>query len=291
MAEHRSIVVVDVARFTDPARRFEHHQAVHEGLYHLLITAADESGIDWKACHVEDRGDGAFVLVPPEFPKLWLADQWPSRLLAGLRRHNSVHAREAHIHLRMSLHAGEIHSDANGVVSPALNLAFRLVDAPPAKTALDDSGGLLAVVASDSFYTEVIAGEPAANPAAYQRIDVAVKQTRATAWLRLPEGMPPAPVVPAPDFFSLIDELLRFPVLREPESRQLLLDLLPAEIAHSVPHHPRPRLHVIALVRTCLRHENGLTTLLTALRTLDGDSPPLRRLESIARNGLSDYRP
>lgn len=301
--EHRAIVVVDVASFTDPARTLLDQRTVHEGLYRILRTAFDESGIDLKACKVEDRGDGAMVLVPPEFPKSWLVDQLPARLLACLREYNAVHTTESQIMLRVALHAGEVYQNTNGVVSQAVNLAFRIVDAAPAKSALAASGGMLALIASNDFYHNVVQHEPAADPASYRRIAVSVKQFEAVAWLRLPELPAPVPtqvqtttvvsdapavqpVRPNSVIFAIVEALLELPFVREVNGRQMLIDMLRPEIATAVPYQASARLHAYALVSTCIRHEDGLAELFEAVRRLEGESVVVRRLEAIERTAL-----
>jgi hypothetical protein len=294
--EHRAIVVADIASFTDPARTQHDQSTIHEALYRILRTSFDESGLELACCHVEDRGDGAMILVPPSFSKQLLVDQWPTRLLAGLRQHNAVHSAESQLKLRVALHAGEVYVNPNGVVSQALNLAFRILDAKPAKSALVSGGGMLALIASDEFYQSVIHNEPAADPAAYRRIAVSVKQTEAVAWLRLPDRPVPAtvtappagrrqasqaPVMPKDVLTAIVDTLLELPFVRDANSRQTLLDLLRPEIANSVPHHAIPRMQVFALVQTCLRHEGGLAELFDAVKHLDPDSIPGRRLDAI----------
>ena len=290
--EHRAIVVVDVASFTDPARKLIHLRAIQERLYDMLRAAFDEAGVLWKACHVEDRGDGAMILVPPEFPKLRLADQWPSRLLSELREHNARSSEPVRVQLRVALHHGEVYANDVGVVSQAVNHAFRLLDAKPAKTALATSGSVLALIASDEFYRDVVSQEPAADPGAYRRITVSVKQTEAVAWLRLPDlasaqpddGHPAEarrPVV-GTALFAIVDALLELPFVREQSGRAMLIDLLHPDISGTVAYHPMARLHVLSLVRTCMRHENGLAELLGAIRQMDGDtSTTVRQIEQI----------
>ena len=185
---HRTIVVVDVAGFTDPARTMAHQIDVHQSLYKLIGQAFDESGLDLDKCEVGDRGDGMMILLPAAMPKIRLADRLPHRLLAGLKRHNATRSAAATFKLRVALHAGEVHANKHGVVSPAVNLAFRIVEAQEAKQALRHTDDVLAIVASDHFYQEVIAADPAANPERYRTIPVDVKQTRTTAWLLLPDG-------------------------------------------------------------------------------------------------------
>ena len=88
----------------------------------------------------------------------------------------------------MALHAGEIHPDAHGVTGSAVNRAFRLIEAPALKSALDDSAGVLALIVSDWFYDEVVRHEPAAGPGCYRHVHAVVKETRAAAWIRHPGG-------------------------------------------------------------------------------------------------------
>ena len=88
---------------------------------------------------------------------------------------------------------------------------------------------------------------------------------------------------PRDDFVDLVDALLEVESIRDDLARSAVLALLPIHIAGSVPHHPRARLHVIGLVRTCLDHENGLHDLVAVLREIEGDSLPIRRLEARTR--------
>jgi hypothetical protein len=303
-SEHRAIVAVDVASFAvaDPALAVAYLRT-EQGLFDVLRSAFDESGILWNTCHVEERGDGVLILVPPEFPKVWLADQWQSRLLAGLRRHYATHAPGVRVRLRVALHYGEVHANSDGVISQAANLAFRILDAEAAKAALAASRGMLAVIASNEFYHDVVSQEPAAEPSSYRRIPVSVKQTETVAWLRLPGTTDTAayPSItihgsraqidasldasdrpPTTAVLGLVDALLELPFLRDPAGRTLLIDLLPPVIATAVPYHPTGRLHILTLVQTCMRHDNGLATLVETIRQLDGDSPAVRRLEAVS---------
>ncbi|GAA4616777.1 hypothetical protein [Saccharopolyspora hordei] len=196
-ALYRSIVLVDVARFTDPRRSFQDQVAVHRSLAELLERAFDDAGVEWCSCYVEDRGDGKMILVPPEVPQSRLVDNLGSRLLAELRRHNAVHSDAAAMQLRVALHAGNVARSSNGTVSPAINFASRLLDAPDAKARLARTGSTLALIASEEFYRDVIKHDHAAEPDEFRQIPVEVKETSAVAWLRL-FGATTAEAVPAP---------------------------------------------------------------------------------------------
>jgi hypothetical protein len=186
-AEHRTILLVDVEAFSNASRTNLNRLAVREGLYQTLQWALSASGIPWDRCHTEDRGDGILVLARPELPKAPFAETLPTKLAVALQRHNETHQEAEQIRLRMALHAGEIHYDSHGVVAASLNLTFRLLDSPSLKDALAASPGILALIASEWFFEEMIRHTPAANPASYRRIEVNVKETSTFAWITLPD--------------------------------------------------------------------------------------------------------
>jgi tetratricopeptide (TPR) repeat protein len=203
-AVHRTFVIIDVENFGDPARTNTHQLAVREGMYEALQRSFAQAGISWASCVAEDRGDGILVLVPPEVPKSWLASRVPVRLAAILAMHNAACQVQERIRLRMALHAGEVHRDARGWAGVSLNRAFRLIDTSACRLALRESSGVLAVIISDWFYDEVVRHDPAAVPACFRRAQVAVKETKMAAWVRIVQdgealsGEETGQVTPAP---------------------------------------------------------------------------------------------
>lgn len=195
--EHRTIVVADVADFTNPARKDTDMNAIHQGMYEVLEEAFRDSGVDFALCTHEDRGDGMLILVPAEVPKSQLADRLPDRLVAAVRRYNSTRTDSARFKLRIGLHAGDIRRNTNGWVGRHVNDAFRILEAPEAKSALANSGGVVALIVSDRFYSDVIADDAGSVPDAYRPITVRVKQFVGEAWLRLP-GTPAVMPTPKP---------------------------------------------------------------------------------------------
>ncbi|MGP3967468.1 hypothetical protein [Streptomyces sp. 6N223] len=183
-AVHRTIMVVDVAGFSDPGRTDAHQLAVREGLYRVLRRAFDAAGLAWDDCYTEDSGDGVLLLAPPEAPKSRFVESLPQALAAGLREHNAVHDARARIRLRMALHAGEVRHDRQGVAGQAVIRACRLVDAGVLRSALAASPGVLVLIVSHPFFDEVVRHSAAADPGAYRQVEVSVKETRATAWIR-----------------------------------------------------------------------------------------------------------
>lgn len=189
---HRTVVVVDVAAFG--RRHLVPQEEIRRGLYAALESAFEDCGLDWSAAHHEDRGDGVFVLVPPDVPKSRVVGGLPHALLGGLRRYNATRNDDARIRLRMAITAGEVVHDEHGVVGDDVTLAFRLLDAKPLRDALAGSAALLALIVSHRFYDDVVRPDPALDPESFRRVDVDVKEVHGRAWVHVPDaGPPPVP--------------------------------------------------------------------------------------------------
>jgi hypothetical protein len=265
---------------------------MRDALYDALKRSMADADVPWGACAVEDRGDGVLVLISPEVPKIRLVAV-ADKLEAALRRHNAASSPEQRMRLRLGIHAGEVRVDAHGVMGTAIIHVFRLLDAPPVRAALSASENDVTSVVSDWFYQEVVRHDTSEDSTAYQPVEVRVKETVATAWVRMPEAPPraeltewtgrPSRIVSANSpqaMVELIDALLAVPAVADESGRRLLVDLLRPEIANAIPYHPRARTHLIAIVDACLKYKGGLESLLDALRTIERPSMPLRSLEA-----------
>lgn len=193
---HRTIFVVDIEGFGDRRRTNSDQVTARTGLYRALDDSFRAAGIRRADCHEEDRGDGVFLLAPPDIPKGVFVESLPLALAEALRRHNQTHRAGEQIRLRCALHAGEVNYDDHGVTGAAINVAFRLVDAPPLKAALADSPGMLAFITSSWFYEEVVRHAHAVDPATFRPVEVAVKELRTTGWICLPDHPYPPRRVP-----------------------------------------------------------------------------------------------
>ncbi|WP_228688418.1 ATP-binding protein [Amycolatopsis keratiniphila] len=189
-------MVADVEKFGDRHRTVLHQQAVRNGLYDVMETAFTLAGMAWEECYREDRGDSVFALVPGETDKGAFLEAALPMLVTRLRVHNDTHPEVQRIRLRVALHAGEVGYDEHGVTSSSLTLAFRLCDAPPLKTALSASPGVLAVIASDWLFDDVVRHTPAAAPATWRPVPIQVKEAATTAWITLPDHPYPADADP-----------------------------------------------------------------------------------------------
>lgn len=192
-----SLFVCDIASFGDHSRTDLHRHKIRTALYDGLRRSFDDTGIPYAACYQEDRGDGALVAVPPAVDTTVLLTSLVQRLRAAVRQHNDVSVRTARMQLRLAVHTGIVHSDAEGLVGTAVNHAFRILEAPQLKQVLRRTGAELALITSERVYDDVIRhGLGLVNPAEYHQVELEVKETLARAWITVP-GMS-APVRPMP---------------------------------------------------------------------------------------------
>jgi hypothetical protein len=189
-ALHRDLVAVDVAGFGNPERDELIQLHIRDSLYRIAQQAFDGSGIGWRSCYHEDRGDGILAVVSPHAPTAALIDPMVGILRAGVRCHNLVSSPAAAIRLRMAIHSGYVHRDANGMSGEAVVHLFRLLEASQLKSALEMTGADLAIIVSNGVHEAVIQHSPGLiDPAAFDPVEVTVKQIHARAWVHVP-GQP-----------------------------------------------------------------------------------------------------
>ena len=141
LPHHRIIVALDIERSTsrtDPVKA-----ALRNKIYELFDAALQSAGIYRR--HRDrfiDRGDGALALIHPvdqAHTALLLTHAIPAlnRLLTEYNLSLPYLSRtQRQLRVRVVVHAGEVHYDANGCFGEALDVAFRLLDAVQLKRAL-----------------------------------------------------------------------------------------------------------------------------------------------------------
>ncbi|MDX3192613.1 tetratricopeptide repeat protein [Streptomyces sp. MN03-5084-2B] len=189
--------MADIEGFGDPGRTGPHLQAARDGLDAVMRAAFAAAGVVWEDCYREMRGDAVVALAPADTDKTAFVETALPALVTRLRVHNDTHPDPQRLRLRVALHAGEVGYDTHGISSAALIRAFRLCDAPPLKAALAGSPGVLAVIASDGLFNDVIRHTPAAAPATWRPVPVTVKEADTTGWITLPDHPYPPDLAPA----------------------------------------------------------------------------------------------
>jgi len=148
----RVIVALDIEGSTsrpDPVKA-----ELRTMLYELFDAALRSAGVSARRRdRFTDRGDGLLALIDPADQALLFNLVIPvfSRLLAGYNASlPDPGGRDRRLRVVVVMHTGNVHDDDNGCFGEALDIAFRLLDAPRVKTALKAAQGpVLLVVSGD----------------------------------------------------------------------------------------------------------------------------------------------
>jgi hypothetical protein len=178
---YRAIVAIDIEQSTtrpDPVKA-----ELRRGLYELFDQALRSAGIHRRhRDRFTDRGDGLLALIHPvdQAAKPVLLNRVVpafGRLLAGydasLTGASLTGRSHRQVRVRVVVHAGEVNYDGYGCFGEALDIAFRLLDAPGVKKALRCGPDPLTLVVSDDIYRTVVT-----------RVDVAGR--RYLGWVQAP---------------------------------------------------------------------------------------------------------
>ena len=195
LPRHRSIVALDIEQSTsrpDPAKA-----ELRSALYDLFSQALLMTGIGGRhRDRFTDRGDGLLALIHPvdQAPKaLLLSRTIPAlgELLADYNAAISPRDRPGRqLRVRVVMHAGEVHYDSNGCFGEALDIAFRLLDAPHVKKALRATAEPLTLVISGEIYHTVVRhGHDHIDRHGFRSlVRVHIAGNRYAGWIYIPEA-------------------------------------------------------------------------------------------------------
>jgi hypothetical protein len=200
---HRSIIAVDLEGSTTRTNPVKGE--IRRAMYAVLGHALEAVSITGNRLEpLADRGDGVLVLVKPhdDVPKTVLLDRLVPLLAAQIAEHNARAPLPAlRIRLRVVVHAGEVHADGRGWYGEAIDVAIRLLDAPPVKKTLKQATQApLVLVVSNEIYTGLIC-QGYVNPDTYRRlVRVHVGNRWHYGWVHVPQpGTAAFAATPAPD--------------------------------------------------------------------------------------------
>jgi hypothetical protein len=198
---YRLIIAVDIegsTTRTDPVKG-ELRRVVYDLLGHGLEAVAITGN---RLEHLSDRGDGILALVRShdEVPKTVLLDRLIPLLAAMLVEYNTQAASPAlRMRLRAVVHAGDIHLDSRGCYGEAIDVAIRLLDAPPVKRTLKQATAPLVLVISDEIYSAVVRHGYVDADTYCRLVHVRVAGRTHRGWVHVPAAVPaPAAVSPSP---------------------------------------------------------------------------------------------
>ena len=191
---YRAIVALDIECSTSRPNPIKGE--LRRMTYELFEAALRKAGID--SCHHDrfvDRGDGILALIRPvdQAPKAVVLNRavpMLSRLLTdyndSLPRHSQ---QQRQLRMRVVMHAGEIHYDANGCFGEDLDVAFRLLDAARVKRALREMADPLILVVSEDIYSSVVRHgyDGIDHETFHQMVRVQIAGRRYPGWIHLPQ--------------------------------------------------------------------------------------------------------
>lgn len=188
---HRAIVAVDIERST--VRPDAVKAVLRNKFYEFFDAALSVAGIhEGHRDPFIDRGDGVLALIHPvdQAPKVVLLNQAIPAFSLSLTDYNASLSRsgetQRQLRVRVAVHAGEVHYDANGCFGEALDVAFRLLDAPRLKRALREAADPLILIVSDEIYGSVVRhGYAGIDQHAFRPlVHVAVAGNRYQGWVQ-----------------------------------------------------------------------------------------------------------
>lgn len=195
----RSVVVLDVESSSE--RSNPEIGKLRSAMYRVLDEALQRAGLAGRDIDIEDRGDGALIVI--DAVPLVLLDLFAEHLIVVLREENAAVEAVSWLRLRVALHRGPVHRDEHGWSGDTINATFAICDAPAVKTTLRRADrAQLVLVVSDLLYKQVVRhGYGSINRATYGKVDV--QRIGEPAWVRAPgypapptEAQQPAQVAP-----------------------------------------------------------------------------------------------
>ena len=189
-----AMLAVDIAEFTRADRDDEIQLHLRTSLYGILREALAASGMPWEQSQYEDRGDGVVVIFPPDVAAQPVIDSFPERLRCLVRRHNRFSCEPARMQLRVAANVGPVYGDEHGFSGDDVVFLCRMLDAPPLRRALSESGSELAFIISDYVYEKlVVRRHSLADRSSFRPVRTRVKRTPVHAWIYLPDEAALAP--------------------------------------------------------------------------------------------------
>lgn len=189
--ENCTVVFTDVVGFAALERNDTDRGIVRIAHWEMLRRSL---GYLWEKCQFTDQGDGLLLVAPPAIPTTQIMECLHRKLPGELRKHNQAYREPARIRLRMSANVGPVSHDQVGITGESIIRASRLLDAPVLRKAMAAAGTTLGMVVSPFIYdTAIRHADGWTDPDTYELVEVHVKESHTSAWMRLFDVPPPVP--------------------------------------------------------------------------------------------------
>ena len=186
----RVIVALDIegsTRRPDPVKA-----VLRTMLYELFDASLRSAGVSARRRdQFTDRGDGLLALIDPADQALLFNVLIPDfgKLLISYNTSLPQHVgQDRQLRVRVVMHTGNVHDDDNGCFGEALDIAFRLLDAPEVKAALREAPDPLLLVVSADALDSVVPHDPeeSGHPASRRLITAQVAGRQHQGWIHVP---------------------------------------------------------------------------------------------------------
>ncbi|SNR58597.1 cyclic nucleotide-binding domain-containing protein [Actinomadura mexicana] len=174
-----TIVFTDVVGFGSSGRTEADRAAIRRVLFQSLEESFAAAGVSWAACHREDRGDGALLVVPPGVPVSAPADPLGRALAERIDRHNRGAAEGQRFQVRVAVDAGPVHAGPEGVTGAALARAARLLESDVLRRRFSAVAPVIGLIVSAAAHRGIAGAGPEFEPVEVREPDPG------DAWLRL----------------------------------------------------------------------------------------------------------
>ena len=189
---HHPILVVDIEESS--SRPADVRVRLQRDAAELIDATLADAGVNPDDCSIDERGDGALLVLPPTAVKTLLTDACLHRLPMRLERLAQQHAAIARLRLRIALNSGELIRTAQGSwLGDAVDRTFRLADAQLTKDVLADArDATMALVVSETWFDGTVrSGLGAAREQDFRSVDFTSHGKRFGGWLALPGACSP----------------------------------------------------------------------------------------------------
>jgi hypothetical protein len=183
---HRGIVAVAIEHPVGRAVRTNTARDELRGrIRRLLETALTAAGIRPAYCELlGGPDDGLVALIRP-------VDEVPKTLLLGavvpeLSRLVAADRSGGPLRLRVAVHSGEVHRDGPGVFGEALDVAFRVLEAPRVREYARAAGDPVTLAITEEIFWSVVRhGYPGIEPAAFAPLTRITSGRRRQVWIHM----------------------------------------------------------------------------------------------------------
>jgi DNA-binding NarL/FixJ family response regulator/DNA-binding SARP family transcriptional activator len=282
-AQMRGLMFADIVAFS--ARAAAEQIAIRRAFARVLQDACTQAGLPWAECRVEDRGDGALVLLPPDAAVSKLIDPFPQVLGDRLESYNRAAAGPENMQIRVALHEGPVSVDDMGISGQTVIHCARLLDAAVFRSAMHASGSAVGVIASELVHDLAVSqGARMPDPASVQHVGIRAKELETTAWMWFSgNAIPPALRPSAPRAGRVLAERTPDSDVEPPQGMQFRL-LGPLEVQTPDGWAAISAAKWRSLLACLLLRPGELVPTETLISELWGDAPP-----NTANNLVSIY--